>query len=111
MRSEDKLCLLGMMESIDKISAYTCDMHDFDQFSADQRTMDACLMHLVNIGEMTTRLTDELIIISSDIEWHKIKGLRNIIAHDYFGIDYQEIWAIVSIHIPALRNSITKLLR
>ena len=68
--------------------------------------MDACLMHLVNIGEMASRLSDEILSDESLINWHKIRGLCNIIAHDYFGIDYREIWSVLSIHIPVLKRVI-----
>jgi len=110
MRSEDRIFLLGMLESIEKIRAYIKTVYSYDEFSQDPKTMDACLMHLVNIGEMSTRLSEALQSDHINIEWHKIRGLRNIIAHDCFGIDYQEIWSIVSIHIPSLRQGIDKLL-
>jgi len=44
----------------------------------------------------------------SEIEWHKIKGLRNIAAHDYFGIDAEEVWQIIQNYLPALRKFIEK---
>jgi len=109
MRSEDRLCLLGILESIGRIDDYIKSIHSYEDFAQDSKTMDACLMHLVNIGEMTTRLSEELQSDHSDIEWHKIRGMLNIIAYDYFGIDDQEIWSIVSIHIPTLKQNISRL--
>lgn len=107
---DDKLCLLGIMESIERIEEYKAHIVSFEQFSADSKTMDACLMHLVNIGEMASRLSDDYLNDDSKINWHKIRGMRNIIAHDYFGIDYREIWSVVSLHIPILKRAIEELL-
>lgn len=53
---DDRLSLLGILDSINKIEAYTAHIDNFECFSEDTKTMDACLMHLVNIGEMAARL-------------------------------------------------------
>ncbi len=47
---------------------------------------------------------------ASEIEWIKIKGFRNIVAHDYFGIDAEEVWQIIRNKIPALKNDCQQLL-
>jgi uncharacterized protein with HEPN domain len=107
---DDRLALLGMLESIARIEEYTSAIDCFELFSRDPKTMDACLMHLINIGEMASRLSDEVLCDESEINWQKIRGLRNIIAHDYFGIDYLEIWSVVSIHVPTLKLALSELL-
>ena len=54
------------------------------------------MMNFVVIGEMTEKLSDKIIDETSDnIEWLRIRALRNIIAHNYFGIDAEEIWQII----------------
>ncbi len=45
-----------------------------------------------------------------EINWIKIKGFRNIVAHDYFGIDAEEVWQIIKFKIPDLREGIMKIL-
>lgn len=103
---DDRLALVAIIESIEKILEYTTDIDSFEQFSQDSKTMDACLMHLVNIGEMATRLSEEMLCDENIVNWHKIRGLRNIIAHDYFGIDYREIWSVISIYIKTLKTAV-----
>ncbi len=58
---------------------------------------------------MVTRLSDEFTEKHHQIEWLKIKGLRNIIAHDYFGIDIEEIWSVINIYLPELKKFIKAL--
>ena len=54
------------------------------------------------IGEATNRLPDEIKDNYPDIEWHPIRGLRNRIAHDYFGIEYKIVWLIKESFLPDL---------
>lgn len=99
-----------IQESIGKIIKYTEDTTDFNKFKNNTFLMDAVLMNIVTIGESVARLSDDFKDKHGHIEWTKIKGLRNIIAHDYFGVDIEEIWQIVRKKIPALKKQIDKIL-
>jgi uncharacterized protein with HEPN domain len=68
------------------------------------------MMNFVVIGEMVNKLFDDFKIVHPELEWNKIKGFRNIVAHDYFGIDAEEVWQIVKNKIPDLKIDITNLL-
>jgi uncharacterized protein with HEPN domain len=68
-------------------------------------------MNFVVIGEAVLRLEPSFIETNSVIEWHKIKGFRNLIAHDYFGIDTEEVWDIVTNKIPGLKTFIQEKLK
>ncbi len=72
---------------------------------------DAVLMNFVVIGESVSRLTDNFINKNNHINWVKIKGLRNIIAHDYFGVDAEEIWQIVKNIISDFDKQIKEVLK
>jgi uncharacterized protein with HEPN domain len=61
-------------------------------FKATQPNLRPLLTNFVIIGEMVIRLSEDFKNQYPEIEWHKIKGLRNIAAHDYFGIDAEEVW-------------------
>jgi len=56
------------------------------------------MMNFVIIGEMVVRLSEEFIEKYSYIDWHKIRGFRNIVAHNHFGTDAEEVWDIKSNH-------------
>lgn len=60
-------------------------------------------MNFVLIGEMTAKMSADFLEQNKGIEWFKIKAFRNIIAHDYFGIDYKEVFQIIQTKLPALQ--------
>lgn len=111
MSEKDAGNLLGILEACHKIKEFVKDTSDADAFYADQKTFDAVLMNFVVIGESVGRLSYELKQSADHIPWAQIKGFRNIIAHDYFGVDAEEVWQLIQSNIPELEHRITKLLR
>ena len=63
-------------------------------------------MNFVVLGEVSDRISDELKSWHPNVLWKKIKGFRNLIAHEYLGIDAEEVWQIVQEDIPPLKDSI-----
>lgn len=102
--------LLALTEAIDKIQLYSHDFSDADAFYHDQKSFDATMMQFVVIGEIISRLDENFKVSHTHIPWQKIKDFRNIIAHDYFGIDADEIWDIINHKLLPLKNELTKLL-
>ncbi len=94
--SKIKFDLLALVEAIDKIKIYSQDFSDADTFYHDQKSFDATMMQFIVIGEIISRLDEDFKKSNSQIPWQKIKDFRNIIAHDYFGIDADEIWDIIN---------------
>jgi len=111
MLTKDQHCLESILEAIDRIIEYTSGIKSADDFNNDYRNFDATMMNFVVIGEMVDRLTDEFKKKHSEIEWIRIKGFRNFVAHDYFGIDAEEVWQIINNKIPALESAIKLLLK
>jgi len=68
------------------------------------------MMQFVVIGEIVSRLDDTYKQQHTQISWQQIKNFRNIIAHDYFGIDADEIWDIIQSRLLPLKNDILQLL-
>ena len=101
-----RLLLDDIRQSIDRIEEYVRGM-SFEDFSEDQKTIDAVTRNLEIIGEAANRLTDEFKEDHSDIEWYKIVGLRHRIVHEYFGVDLQIVWQILRTDLPALRESLS----
>lgn len=107
----DRLTLCAIAESLEKISAYTAGIATSDQLYAQPVVFDAVLMNFVVIGEMAGKLSEPFRQAHPDIAWPKIRGVRNIIAHDYFGVDAEEIWQIVNGCLREFRFQIDQLLR
>jgi len=107
---KDQHCLESIIEAIDRIIEYTSSYDSADAFNNDYRNFDATMMNFVVIGEMVDKISNEFKINHSKINWIKIKGFRNIVAHDYFGIDAEEVWQIIKIKIPELRVDLQKLI-
>jgi uncharacterized protein with HEPN domain len=110
MLTKDQHCLESILEAIDRIIEYTSGINTADDFDNDHRNFDATMMNFVVIGEMVEKLSDEFKKKHSEVEWIKIKGFRNLVAHDYFGIDAEEVWQIIKNKIPALKSDIKLLL-
>jgi uncharacterized protein with HEPN domain len=110
MLTKDHHCLESIVEATDRILEYTSGFNSADDFNNNYRNFDATMMNFVVIGEMVDKISDEFKKKHSKIEWIKIKGFRNIVAHDYFGIDAEEVWQIIKNKIPDLRTEIAALL-
>ena len=83
-----------ILDAISQISEYTSG-YDIYAFAKDRKTMDAVIRNLEIIGEAAKHLPEEIRNLSPHIEWHKIVGLRNILIHEYFGINVEIIWDVI----------------
>ncbi len=109
MLNKDADCLAYILESIEKIEEYVVSISNADDLNNDTKSFDAVLMNFIVIGEMAGKLSESFKNTYSEIEWWKIKGLRNIVAHDYFGVDAEEIWQIIKFWLPRLKLYINSL--
>lgn len=108
MSEKNKLALLSMLDAVEKIESFTSDLATWQDLKNDLETFDACLMNFLVIGETVLRLDPEFIEAHKEMEWHKIRGFRNLVAHDYFGIDAEEVWDIIQNKIPQLKTFIKR---
>jgi uncharacterized protein with HEPN domain len=110
MLSKDKYCIESILDSISKIQDYTSRIVNPDNLYNDVKTFDATIMNFVVIGEMVSKISDRLKADNLHIEWNKIKDFRNILTHNYFGIDAEEVWQIIQNDLPLLKIQISKLI-
>ncbi|MBV4357414.1 HepT-like ribonuclease domain-containing protein [Pinibacter aurantiacus] len=100
-----ELLISDIVDSGNKILSYTNNL-SFEQFVSDSKTVDAVIRNFEIIGEAANRLPEDFKDLHLDIDWHRIRGFRNRIVHDYFGIDYSIVWIIKESFLPGM---ITKL--
>ena len=106
-RSTD-LLIGDILDSVQKILNYTLGL-TLEQFTADSMIVDAVIRNFEIIGEAANRLPEEFKDIHSEVDWHRIRGFRNRIVHDYFGIDYSIVWTIKEVFLPQVIEQLLKL--
>ncbi len=103
-----ELFVIDLLVAMDKISRYHAEFDDAQSFYHDEKSFDATIRELQIVGEATKHL------IASDIlakEHRVIVDFRNLIVHEYFGIDADEIWNILHVELPTFKNTIYALLK
>ncbi len=95
--------LEDMQTSMLRIKEYIGNM-EFIQFKMSYMVVDAVIRNFEIIGEASKSLPKEVKLKYPQIPWKKMYGLRNIITHEYFGVDYEMIWEIAKNNLP--QNSI-----
>jgi len=107
----DYFCLMNILDCIDKIKQYSSPFISADAFWKENQAFDASLMNFIIIGEMVEKLSEELKDDTyNEIDWFKIQGFRNILAHNYFGVDAEEVWQIIHNSLPQLELQVKGLL-
>ncbi len=102
MSKRDTILLLDdMLQSAQKIKEYIYGL-DYDSFTSDDKTMDAVVRNFEIIGEAANRIDSEFRDKNPEIEWKRIRGFRNRIVHEYFGIDYEIVWEIIESYLDEL---------
>jgi len=109
-RRTDSLLLMDMIEAIEKIQLYT-QGYSKEMFEADGKTLDAVIRNLEVLGEAATNVSESFKDEHNRINWFQLKGLRNRIAHDYVGIDYEIIWDIIVNRLEVLHRDLVSVLK
>ena len=97
-----------MLEAIERIDRYAS--RGREPFEHDELIQNWVVHHLEIVGEAARSLPDEIRAQAPDIPWADIIGMRNILVHDYFGIDERIVWAVVERDLPPLRKALEQLL-
>jgi uncharacterized protein with HEPN domain len=98
-----------MKEAAEKILKYTNGL-SFEDFLTDDKTIDAVVRNFEIIGEASLRIDEDFRLENPQIEWKKLRGFRNRIVHDYFGIDYEIVWSILTEDLEELIFQLDQLL-
>jgi len=107
-RHNDLLHLLTMLESLEKVLVFSLEAEDAESFFRlnEQLNFNAVLNLLAHVGETGGKLSDDFLKDASNIDWTKIKGLRNRIVHDYLGLDTLKVFQIIRVEVPELLNEL-----
>lgn len=105
MPRDVKVYLDDILDAIEKIRGYTVGL-SFEEFCNDNKTFDAVVRNLEIIGEAAKNVDNKERKQYSKVEWRKIAGLRDILIHEYFGIDVEIVWDVVKNKLPKLAKSL-----
>ena len=106
--TDDRGYLSDIRECIDRIEAYTRDGRD--AFMASTLIQDGVVRNFEVIGEAAKRLTPALTQSRSEIPWRRVAGFRDILIHQYRGIDLHAVWNVVERELPDLKGAVAALL-
>jgi uncharacterized protein with HEPN domain len=105
---DDAVYLRHILECIRRIEVHAASGHD--TFLANHTLQDASLRNLQTLSEATQRLTATTKTAQPQIPWSAIAGFRNILVHNYLGIDLEQVWSIIERDLPPLKTAVSELL-
>jgi uncharacterized protein with HEPN domain len=106
---DDRLPLVHMLECAQRIRSYTAAGRA--DFLRDQKTQDAVVRNFEIIGEAAKRVSERAKQRSPQIPWSRIAGFRDVLIHQYEGVDLEQVWNRVEQDLPVLEESLRKLLQ
>ena len=105
---DDESRLLDILEAIENVQKYTSKGHE--AFSQDELVRVWIAHHIQTIGEAAANLSLDFRESHSHVPWRRMIGMRNILVHQYFGIDWHEVWDTAVTDLPSLKIQIRGIL-
>ncbi len=104
------LFIEDILAAVEKIERYTKNL-SFEEFSGNDMAIDAVIRNFEVIGEAVRNIPEVIKEKHPDVEWKEAVGFRNILTHDYFGIDIEAVWDTLNNNIPHFRENILVVLK
>ena len=105
MPRDERVFLEDIVDACRKVQRYTSDL-SLERFRDDEKTIDAVVRNLEVIGEAAKQISAETRGQMAGLDWQRIAGLRDILIHNYFGIDIDIIWDVLANKVPLLIEAI-----
>jgi len=110
MPRHTEIYLCDILEAIKKIEHYTKNLSS-KKFSRNSLVIDAVVRNLEIIGEAVKKIPPDVKREHPSVEWRKFAGLRDILIHEYFGINLEIVWDICVHKLPSLKVSVQGILK
>ena len=106
----DRLYLLDIIEAADRVDVHLAE-RDREKFLADITRQAAVLHELTVIGEAANRISETLRQAHTGTPWAKIVSFRNVVVHEYFGLNWEIVWDTATELVPELRRQVAAVLK
>jgi uncharacterized protein with HEPN domain len=106
--SRDELYLRHILDAIQKIERYAAVGHD--EFVAESLRHDAAIRQIEIIGEAAKRLSAQVLSRRPEIPWRQVSGMRDVLIHNYMGVDLERVWNVIRADLPLLKGVVEELL-
>lgn len=103
----DRLHLDHILSRVERIERYTAEGRD--AFLRDDKTQDAVLRSLQTLAESTQRLSEVRTAAYSGVDWRAVAGFRNVVVHNYLGLDLEQVWQIIEHDLPVLAATVSRM--
>ncbi len=100
---DDRVYLRHILRCISRIEEYTAPGRE--AFLSSTLIQDGTIRNLQTMAESTQRLSDSVKALRPDIDWHAIAGFRNVLVHDYLGLDLEYVYRAIENDVPRLREA------
>ena len=110
MKRNHKLFVKDILDCMEKIDEFIASM-DFEKFMEDDKTKSAVVRKLEIIGEASKNIPKQIRQKYRELPWTDMAGMRDKIAHFYFGIDYLIVWEVIKERLPEIKPVIQKMLK
>jgi len=108
-RRDWKFLILDILGAIDAIQKYTRGM-ELKTFTEDRRTVDAVVRNLITVGEAAVHVPEDICVKHPEVPWYDMRGMRNLVVHEYFRADDTVIWDTIQVDLSPLPILLERLL-
>ena len=109
MKRDHNIFLKDILDSISRIENYVHDM-TYEDFTNDQKTVDAAVRNIEIIGEATKNIPDTIRNDNPDIPWQEMARMREKMIHGYFEVSHSILWETIKHDLPAIKPKIRKVM-
>ena len=100
-----KYRLEDIVDALNTVALYIKGM-DYQEWESDQKTIDAVVRNIEIIGEAATHVPEMIQQQNPNVPWEQMRGIRNMLIHEYFGVDIEIVWKTASQDLPILLEQI-----